>query len=583
MIATAFAEGELAPRRGRWADDRCECAKSVIRRARLRDSLRLFLERENVRATPEPSSIETRPDVPLAAMGAGESVLHRAGIRSVRKRCALERNLIERNSASSYRLILSPHPIASSYRLILSPHPIASSYRLILSPHPIDLSLAMTVLGEGLGEGKRPSTDPKPQISKASCMTGLFRHLTAFSLMASAAGCTLTADEYAPAFASTNDPPRTPCGDDNCDTEQVTTSGSAPVASTSGGGSGDLTNRVTEAPGMGVPLADDAADEVVGAGPPGATELEPSVDGGAPRAALLPRVVGWAGVAGLGLETTTGGGAAPPILVQTAEELIDLAARPEPLTLAIAGSLDVGRLELASDKTLYGLSDSATLRGGIGIGSAAGDVVRNVIVHNLRVDASTSTLEGDGVQIRYAHHVWIDHCEIRDAADGLMEIVHGSDFVTVSHTRFRYAASDRAGRIAALVGHDAGNAAEDRGHLNVTWLYNWWSDNVPRALVGRFGSLHLFNNLFASPGNEDVLNADVSAQFLVENNVFVGVASPHAVSPDSSAVLQASGNAYVETMGARDVRGTAAVPPYEYSLDSVVAALITGEAGPRDP
>jgi pectate lyase len=420
-------------------------------------------------------------------------------------------------------------------------------------------------------------------------MTGFFGcRLTALALMASAAACTLTADDYAPAIAPTGDCPRVPCQAGNLGPVEATTSGEAPAALPAASTSAERADdppRVTEASGVGVPLADDAVDEAVVAGTAGDADTPSSADGGAPRAAPLTEVVGWAGVSGLGLATTTGGGASPPILVRTAEELIELAARPEPLTLAIAGTLDVARLELASDKTLYGLSGDATLRGAIGIRGTAGNFVSNVIVHNLRVDASTSALEGDGIQIGYAHHVWIDHAEISNATDGLIEIVHGSDFVTVSHTRFVYAAAapERARRVAALVGHDIGNAAEDQGHLNVTWLYNWWSDNVPRALIGRFGSLHLFNNLFASPGNENVLEADVSAQFLVENNVFVRVSSPHVILPDSSAILEASGNAYVETMGAREVSGAAVAPPYEYALDSVVAALITGEAGPRAP
>jgi pectate lyase len=404
--------------------------------------------------------------------------------------------------------------------------------------------------------------------------------------MASIEACTLTAEDYSPELAALSESPRAPCRDGNCSAEPVTTSGSTPVAppvsSMSDDGPGDRANALNEAPGMGAMLD---TEEAVGAGPPGDPELGAAADAGVPRAATLPRVIGWAGVSGLGLATTTGGGVAPPILVQTAEELIELAARPEPLTLAIAGTLEVGHLELTSNKTLYGTSDDATLRGGLGIRGTAGSFVSNVIVHNLHVDAATSALEGDGVQIGYAHHVWIDHCEISNAVDGLIEIVHGSDFVTVSHTRFLYteAAPEPGQRFAALVGHDIANAAEDQGHLNVTWLYNWWSDNVSRALIGRFGRLHLFNNLFASPSNEDVLNADVSAQFLVENNLFVGVASPHEIVPGSSAILEASGNAYVDTAGPRQVNGRATALPYEYPLDSVVAALITGEAGPREP
>ena len=314
----------------------------------------------------------------------------------------------------------------------------------------------------------------------------------------------------------------------------------------------------------------------------------PADCGRSARPLRCPRSLAGRAWRGSGLETTTGGGSTPAVLVQTAEELIALAARPEPLSIAIAGTLDVGRLDLTSDKTLFGANESATLRGGISIRGTPESFVRNVIVHNLHIDAPTSTVGGDAIEVRYAHHVWIDHCEIKDAADGLLDIVRGTDFVTVSRTRFLYtaAAPDPTHRFAALVGHDVANAAEDESHLNVTWHHNWWSDSVARALLGRFGSLHLFNNLFSSSGNESVLNADVSARLLVENNVFAGVASPHAVvlgSPvvGSAASLVASGNVYLDTTGPRDVAGTAFVPPYEYQLESALEALVTGDVGPR--
>jgi pectate lyase len=452
----------------------------------------------------------------------------------------------------------------------------------------------MTVRCEGSGQG----TDPTTSIFESTLMPGFVRSsLAPLALMSSAAACTLTADDYSPTLASMSDSPGTPCRDGDCSPDPVTTAGGLPEALPVPSmdaivEADDRPSAVPEAPGMDVPLANDTGEvpgdtgaEVPGAGMPDDPDSEVAIDEGLPPAARLPQLIGWAGVSGLDLSTTTGGGAAPPILVRTAEELVELAARPEPLTLAIDGTLDVPHLELASDKTLYGLSDDSTLRGGIGIRGAAGNFVRNVIVNNLRIDASTSALEGDGVQIGYAHHVWIDHCEISNAADGLIEIVRGSDFVTVSHTRFAYAAAapDRPLRVAALVGHDVGNVAEDAGHLNVTWFHNWWSDNVPHALIGRFGSIHLFNNLFASPGNQSVLAAGTRAQFLLENNAFVGVASPHAILPNSSAILEASGNAYIETVGAREIGGTAAALPYEYPLNSFVAALITAEAGPRAP
>ena len=395
--------------------------------------------------------------------------------------------------------------------------------------------------------------------------------------MASAQACTWTADDYSPAIAPSGGsegmlPDTSMTGAQNGGQTPVTNADAL-----------DDSNAVTMTEGLapGMLVANDEA------GGPGASSG--ATDSGAPDAesappiAALPALIGWAGVAGLGLATTTGGGSTPAVLAQTPEELIVLAARPEPLTIAVAGTLDVGRLDLTSNKTLFGTNESATLRGGISIRGTPDSFVRNVIVHNLHIDAPTSTVGGDAIEVRYAHHVWIDHCELRDAADGLLDIVRGTDFVTVSRNRFRYtaAAPDATHRFAALVGHDVANAEEDQGHLNVTWHHNWWSDDVARALLGRFGSIHLFNNLFASSGNDNVLNADVNARLLVENNVFAGVTSPHAILFGSAASLEASGNVYLDTTGPRDVGGTAFVPPYEYQLEPALAPLVTGDVGPR--
>jgi pectate lyase-like protein len=206
------------------------------------------------------------------------------------------------------------------------------------------------------------------------------------------------------------------------------------------------------------------------------------------------------------------------------------------------------------------------------------------IVQNLIVDAASSGVDGDGIQVHYAHHVWIDHCEIRDALDGLVDIVHGSDFVTLSHNRFLYtaAAAPQATRRAQLVGHSTENGAEDRGRLNVTFHHNWWGVGVDDAVFGRFGQLHLYDNYFASPANERVLTAGLQSSWLLENNYFGRVRNPHAISPSSGARLLGSGNVYDQTSGAQDTTASAFVPPYVYALSPAadLPARIVAEAGP---
>jgi len=281
-------------------------------------------------------------------------------------------------------------------------------------------------------------------------------------------------------------------------------------------------------------------------------------------------LLGWGSVAGLGVETTTGGAAGVTVLATSAAELADFAGRSEPLRIEIVGSIELGLLDVQSNKTLFGRGSGVVLRGGIRLRGSAESAVSNVIIANLHIDASSSGAEGDGIQLYNAHHVWIDHCSVSDAPDGLLDIVHASDFITVSFNRFFYTSAAPAPehRFANLIGHSVDNAAEDANHLNVTLHHNWWGEGVSQASLVRFGDLHFFNNLFAISGNQSTLIAGKESRVLLENNAFVGVVAPHAILPGSSASLFANANHYLDTTGARDASGTAFAPAYAYTLES---------------
>ena len=135
-----------------------------------------------------------------------------------------------------------------------------------------------------------------------------------------------------------------------------------------------------------------------------------------------------------------------------------------------------------------------------------------------------------------AHHVWFDHCDVVDGTDGNLDVVNGSDFVTISWTKFHYTprtdnvGNDSTGanghRFSNLIGSDD-NIPGDVGHLNITWHHNWWAENVNQRMPrSRAGKIHMLNNLFTSTGNSYCTNAGQGAQLLVEGNVYSGVAGP---------------------------------------------------------
>ena len=72
--------------------------------------------------------------------------------------------------------------------------------------------------------------------------------------------------------------------------------------------------------------------------------------------------------------------------------------------------------------------------------------------------------------------------------DGLLDVTHESDLVTVSYSVFRD--HDKTN----LVGSGDGRQALDGGRLRVTWHHNLWDDAGQRLPRVRFGDVDVYNN-----------------------------------------------------------------------------------------
>jgi pectate lyase len=317
----------------------------------------------------------------------------------------------------------------------------------------------------------------------------------------------------------------------------------------------------------------------------------PLVCDGAPPD-VIDQPIGWAAVAGDGVETTNGGLGGEEVTAASADALKAYAASAEPLIIRIETSLEVGTLDVVSNKTLIGASTGVTLSGGIRIRplKSSDPSVSNVVIRNLRIDAASSLPDdgGDGIHIERAHHVWIDHCEVFDASDGNTDVTHGSNWVTVSWTKYHYtaAAPKQDHRFSNLIGHSENSADTDRDRLKVTYHHNFWSEGVEQRMPRvRFGQVHVFNNYVNAPGAIATVAAGTEAQLLVENNHFEAVNDPHFFHEGSAtAQIAATGNAYVATTGKRDVgQGASFAAPYPYTLDPVkeVPCDVVLGVGPR--
>ena len=302
--------------------------------------------------------------------------------------------------------------------------------------------------------------------------------------------------------------------------------------------------------------------------------------GTGPAMAAGPPVVGYAAISGNGHGAVTGGAGGPTVTVTSLSALETEAAKSGAETIRVSGLFSgSGEVSVASNKTVIGVGANSGLTG-IGLKVKNGF---NVIIQNLNISKVTAASgDGDAVHIEHSDHVWVDHNNLfsdmnngKDFYDGLVDITHAGDFVTVSwnriHDHFK----------VSLVGHSDSNGSEDTGHLHVTYHHNSFINFDSRTPSLRFGTGHVFNNFFQN-GSTGVHSRE-NAQMLVQNNVFRSVGTPIETTGDSpvDGFVNQSGNDFGGGTNLITRTGSFTNPPYSYSLTatSSVASTVTAGAG----
>ncbi|MGK5683342.1 family 16 glycoside hydrolase [Actinoplanes sp. URMC 104] len=294
---------------------------------------------------------------------------------------------------------------------------------------------------------------------------------------------------------------------------------------------------------------------------------------------------GFATVNAWGQNGTTGGAGGPTVAVDTAAELLTAIATSGPLTICVSGTitLPAGMYDVTSDKSIVGVGATAGITGGgLNIGlpvsevtTPPADAVHNVIIQNLSFRGASD----DSINVQmFSHHVWIDHNDLADGYDGLIDIKRGSSYVTVSwnHTH------DHTKNM--LLGHDDGNGAQDTGRLKVTYHHNWFDATPQRNPRVRYGEpVHVYNNYYFYNTDTGVA-CQASAGCVVEGNYFENVEEPVTntyAGPAGRCVARS--NVFVGESGAPDCSGTVQEPStyYSYTLDdpASVKAIVTAGAG----
>lgn len=296
-----------------------------------------------------------------------------------------------------------------------------------------------------------------------------------------------------------------------------------------------------------------------------------------------PSVDGWAGVAGDGIETTTGGAAGEVVGVANIDDLIFYAEADEPYVIQLSGTI-TGEVRPTSNKTIEGLA-GAELIGSIVITGDPGAQVSNVIVRNLSIRMDNCPGDGcsggDTVRVYQAHHVWIDHCDISDGDDGNLDITEESDYVTVSWSIFSYSDDTGGHRFSNLIGASDASVG-DADDLRITLHHNWWTANVRERMPRvRFGPVHVFNNYY-TPGDDGYcIRPGFEANLLVEGNYFEGANEPFDAADPTASIL-AVGNAFAGSPDDEPSQGDVFDPPYAYELDAAqdVPRIVMAGAGP---
>jgi pectate lyase len=282
---------------------------------------------------------------------------------------------------------------------------------------------------------------------------------------------------------------------------------------------------------------------------------------------------GFASVHALGLKGTSGGAAGMTVTVTNSSQFLKAVAQVGPMTIQVQGliSLPGPMHAVSSDKTIVGVGRSGITGAGLNFKGVSNVIVRNLVFTNSPDDAIS--IES------FSHHIWIDHCDLSMARDGLLDIKHGADLITVSWNHFHH--HDKT----TLVGHSDDNEAQDAGRLRVTYHHNWFDCTGQRHPRVRFGEpVHVFNNYYSTLGNYGVA-AQRNSGVLIEGNYFEKVKKParNNISRDPlpGRIVERS-NVFIN--GGAPVSFGKVVEPsgfYSYRLDPAVEikALVTGSAG----
>lgn len=226
-------------------------------------------------------------------------------------------------------------------------------------------------------------------------------------------------------------------------------------------------------------------------------------------------LLGFATYSAMGIDGVTGGGKGQVVHVSNRAEFEQYATAPQPYVIIVDNDIqgkgmavkDV--IAITSNKTIIGAGAGKALQG---ICIDMKDQ-QNVIFRNLYISKGND----DAIAMRNCHHIWIDHCDLSDSYDGLLDFTLASDYITVTWTKLHD--HDKVSITNSGTCH-----FEDYGREHITFAHCWFANNVQRNPRIGYGRMHIYNCYWTNISSY-CIGFHSQAQVLSENNYFTKTAN----------------------------------------------------------
>lgn len=281
----------------------------------------------------------------------------------------------------------------------------------------------------------------------------------------------------------------------------------------------------------------------------------------------------------------TGGAGGKTEVARDGDRFRRLANTREKTIIQVEGTVDIGLAKIGPNKTIVGIGSNPTVVGTMSLDRDS----QNIIIQNLTFTHSGkkgNLIGEDLIEMRNSRNIWVDHCTFSDAPDGLIDMTHGTDKVTISWCKFQYTSSKKKHRFTMLAmggEKDKKEGIDKDRPLRITLHHNWWAKNCDsRMPAARLAKVHMYNNYFSCEGNSYCTNARGDTEMLSESNYYDGVKNP--CYKEENARLKVVNNIYDGCEGKAERRNDKVFdPPYSYSVDPVerVPDIVRHGAGAR--